>query len=432
MSITGTVPVKVPEKLSELELDAGGKMIENLGLGDTPDDAMRRSEKTEDYGVYGLTPTGLAADRPAPGIVDRFYFSTDTLVLERDTGVAWVEVVRGEAAIRLVQLAERAHSSLIGIGPSDHHIRYTDAEAQAQAAALIAIHAAIAAAHHTKTTAAAEITSGTFPVVRGGTGLSTIALGGILYASALDVLSRLAPTAANQVLRSTAANALQFAALLAADIPNLDASKITTGQLPLARLVDAVCSETEADGKVSTHNGLASPHAAATAIGGKTLGLADGNIAVLPTATERQALVRGPTGWVAGDPIPKSSDWKGSFNWDTSEYTTNEQDVSALFSTNLALTTRRKYSVKLDLTAVEADASFDELYLAVKEKINPASYVPIDRKTVTKADIAATAESGIPIIVPATSENIQITMQMKTALAEDAIIYYAVVKEHLE
>ena len=234
--ITGTVPVEVPRKLSELELDAGGKRIDNLGLGDTPDDVMRRSEKTGSYEVYGLLATGLAADRPAPGIVDRFYFSTGTLVLERDTGAAWVEVVRGEAATRLAQLAERAHSSLTGIGVGDHHARYTDAEAQAQAAALIVIHAAIAAAHHTKTTDAAEITSGTFPVVRGGTGLNTIALGGILYASALDVLSRLAPTAANQVLRSTAANALQFAALLAADIPNLDAGKITSGAFALARI----------------------------------------------------------------------------------------------------------------------------------------------------------------------------------------------------
>ncbi len=234
--ITGTIPVKVPEKLSELELDAGGKRIDNLGLGDTPDDVMRRSEKTGDYGVYGLVQTGLAADRPAPGIVDRFYFSTDTLVLERDTGAAWAEVARGEAVIRLAQLAERAHTSLTGIGVADHHARYTDAEAQAQAAALIVIHAAIAAAHHTKTSTAAEITSGTFPVIRGGTGLNTIALGGILYASALDVLSRLAPTAANQVLRSTAANALQFAALLAADIPNLDAGKITTGVFTLARI----------------------------------------------------------------------------------------------------------------------------------------------------------------------------------------------------
>ena len=82
---------------------------------------------------------------------------------------------------------------------------------------------------------AAKITSGTFPVGRGGTGLSTIALGGILYASALDTLSRLAPTAANQVLRATAADALQFAALLAADIPNLDAAKITSGTFTVPR-----------------------------------------------------------------------------------------------------------------------------------------------------------------------------------------------------
>ncbi|MBA7707028.1 hypothetical protein ES703_115889 [subsurface metagenome] len=99
---------------------------------------------------------------------------------------------------------------------------------------------------------AAKITTGTFAVGRGGTGLSTIALGGILYASALNILSRLAPTAANQVLRSTAANALQFAALLAADIPNLDASKIASGKFPLERLVDAVCTETEADNKIAT------------------------------------------------------------------------------------------------------------------------------------------------------------------------------------
>lgn len=85
---------------------------------------------------------------------------------------------------------------------------------------------------------AAKITSGIFPVARGGTGLSTIALGGILYASALNVLSRLAPTAANQVLRSTAANALQFAALLAADIPNLPAAKITSGRFPMTRMPD--------------------------------------------------------------------------------------------------------------------------------------------------------------------------------------------------
>jgi len=127
-----------------------------------------------------------------------------------------------------------------------------------------------------------------------------------------------------------------------------------------------------------------------------------------------------------------SSDWKGNFNWDTSAFTTDETDISNLFSTDLAITTRRKYLVKLDLTAVEADGSFSELYLAVKEKVDGTNYRAIDRKLVTKAQIAATAEPGIIIEIPATSENIQITMQMETALADDATIYYAVVKEHLE
>ncbi|GAG76251.1 unnamed protein product, partial [marine sediment metagenome] len=135
---------------------------------------------------------------------------------------------------------------------------------------------------------------------------------------------------------------------------------------------------------------------------------------------------------IATDGVPTSTDWKGSFNWDTSAYTTNEQAISALFDPQLNLTTRRKYSVKLDLTAVEADGSFDELYLAVKEDIQADNPRAIDRKTVTKAQIAATAEPGIIIDIPATSEKVYITMQMKTALAEDALIYYSVVKEHLE
>lgn len=66
-------------------------------------------------------------------------------------------------------------------------------------------------------------------VVRGGTGLNTIVAGGILYATALDILNRLAPTAANQVLRSTAANALQFAALVVGDLPAHAASHEDTG-----------------------------------------------------------------------------------------------------------------------------------------------------------------------------------------------------------
>jgi len=45
----------------------------------------------------------------------------------------------------------------------------------------------------------------------------------------------MAPTAANQVLRSTGANALQFGSLVATDIPSLDASKITSGTFAIAR-----------------------------------------------------------------------------------------------------------------------------------------------------------------------------------------------------
>ncbi|GAJ10818.1 unnamed protein product, partial [marine sediment metagenome] len=66
-----------------------------------------------------------------------------------------------------------------------------------------------------------------------------------------------------------------------------------------AKYTDAE-ADARADAKVATHDGLASPHAAATAIGGKTLGLADGGIAVLPEATEGQVLKRGAAGWEAG------------------------------------------------------------------------------------------------------------------------------------
>ena len=112
-----------------------------------------------DNELFGLLPAGLAAARPAAGIAGRMYFSTDTLVLERDTGAGWVEVARGETAIRLAQLVEKAHASLTGVtsdqhhaqahtlgshstkahaeltgvGASDHHVKYTDAEARAAA-----------------------------------------------------------------------------------------------------------------------------------------------------------------------------------------------------------------------------------------------------------------------------------------------------------
>ncbi|MBA7692082.1 hypothetical protein ES703_100640 [subsurface metagenome] len=90
--------------------------------------AAAHHAKTGDNEVYGLVQAGLATDRPAAGVAKRWYFATDTLILSRDNGASWVEMARGETAIRLAQLAEKAHSSLTGIGTSDHHIKTTAGE----------------------------------------------------------------------------------------------------------------------------------------------------------------------------------------------------------------------------------------------------------------------------------------------------------------
>ncbi len=132
------------------------------------------------------------------------------------------------------------------------------------------------------------------------------------------------------------------------------------------------------------------------------------------------------------DPIPKATNWSGNFNWVTASYTTNETDISSLFSTNLTGTTRRKYSVYLDLTNVYSDASLVSLYLSVQTKVDGTNYRAIDRKIVLKADIAPLAEPGIIIMIPSVAQDTKVTMQMTTALAGDATIYYSVVKEHLE
>jgi hypothetical protein len=71
--------------------------------------------------LYGLIRMGLDASKPAAGTAGRFYFATDTKILYRDTGGAWTEATRAETVTRLAQLSEKQHSSLTGIGASDHH-----------------------------------------------------------------------------------------------------------------------------------------------------------------------------------------------------------------------------------------------------------------------------------------------------------------------
>ena len=104
---------RMPDGTSGYVLTAQGAGLDpSYATGGGADDAF-----------YGLLHQGLAANRPAAGIVGRQYYSSDTLVLERDTGTAWEEKARGETATRLAQLSERAHSSLTGIGASDHHVK---------------------------------------------------------------------------------------------------------------------------------------------------------------------------------------------------------------------------------------------------------------------------------------------------------------------
>lgn len=68
-----------------------------------------------------------------------------------------------------------------------------------------------------------------------------------------------------------------------------------------AHIPAEIARDAEVDGKIGTHDGLASPHALATAYGGNALGLNDGNIAVLPIpATVGHVLKRGATAWEAG------------------------------------------------------------------------------------------------------------------------------------
>jgi len=174
--------------------------------------------KTGDDEVYGLIRVDLDANKPAAGVAGRFFWATDTKILYRDTGTAWEETARGETAIRLAQLSERAHSSLTGIGADDHHaqdhssrhayggadeivgILIQDVAANRPAAGVAgrfflatdtmelsrdngsawetigvlggqdvsdySSHKADASAHHTKTTDASELTSGTLNAAR--------------------------------------------------------------------------------------------------------------------------------------------------------------------------------------------------------------------------------------------------------------------------
>ena len=123
---------------------------------------------------------------------------------------------------------------------------------------------------------------------------------------------------------------------------------------------------------------------------------------------------------------------KGSFLWDTSEYGTDVKDITDFLAACLNSATRREYRIRLDLTAIGEDGAFDRLYLSVKDKVNPASFAASERRTVLKDEIIEAAEPVIILTIPPTVDALQITIEMKTALSEDATIYFSVARGHLE
>jgi len=72
-------------------------------------------------------------------------------------------------------------------------------------------------------------------VDKGGTGKTSWTAGEVIYASASTTLAGTGAGTAGQVLKSGGANAPTWASLAATDIPNLNADKITTGILDIAR-----------------------------------------------------------------------------------------------------------------------------------------------------------------------------------------------------
>lgn len=131
--------------------------------------------------------------------------------------------------------------------------------------------------------------------------------------------------------------------------------------------------------------------------------------------------------------LDKYDDESGSFLWDTSAYTTVVQDISALFTTPLTGTTRRKYAVYLDLTGPAGDAAaWTECTIRLQIKVDGSNYQTIDKKVISKTDVAPGEEPSVPIDILAIAQDCRITMKFDVALAGDQTIYYHYVKEVME
>ena len=124
-------------------------------------------------------------------------------------------------------------------------------------------------------------------------------------------------------------------------------------------------------------------------------------------------------------------DEQSSVTWVTLTHTTNEFDISSLFTTPLTGTTRRRYSLFLDLTAPAADAAaWTECTIKVKIEVDGANPRTVDKTVLAKTDVAAGEEPAINIDIPAVAKDVQVTMQFDVALNADAAIPYHYVMEY--
>lgn len=131
--------------------------------------------------------------------------------------------------------------------------------------------------------------------------------------------------------------------------------------------------------------------------------------------------------------VPEAVDETNDFTWVTLTHGVNEFDISSLFATALTGTTRRKYSLFLDLTDVEGDAAaWTECTIKVKVKVDAANYRTVDKHIFAKTDVAAAEEPGINIDIPAVAQDVQVTMQFDVQLGANQDIYYHIVTEVLE
>lgn len=85
-------------------------------------DPLSRAQLDADHAALDLLTAldaqGTLAARPAAGIRGRYYYATDTGILSRDTGAAWVSV--------------NDHGGLVGLTDDDHPQYHNDARGDAR------------------------------------------------------------------------------------------------------------------------------------------------------------------------------------------------------------------------------------------------------------------------------------------------------------